>query len=61
MRKIWILSALIMLIITLYQINSAYAKYYTEAKGTIEEQIKYILLYCSCYPLKQKNLKLYKI
>ena len=39
MRKIWILSALIMLIITLYQINSAYAKYYTEAKGTIEEQI----------------------
>ena len=26
-----------------------------------EERIKYIVLYCSCYPLKQKNLKLCKI
>lgn len=39
MRKIWILSALIMLLITLYQINSAYAKYSTEAEGIIEETI----------------------
>ncbi len=39
MRKIWILSSLIMLIITLYQINSAYAKYYTEAEGMVEENI----------------------
>lgn len=39
MRKIWILSALIMLLITLYQINSAYAKYSTEAEGIVEETI----------------------
>lgn len=39
MKKIWILSSLIMLIITLYQINSAYAKYYTEAEGMVEETI----------------------
>ena len=39
MKKIWILSSLIMLIITLYQINSAYAKYHTEAEGTVEETI----------------------
>lgn len=39
MRKIWILSALIMLLITLYQINSAYAKYSTEAEGIVKETI----------------------
>ena len=39
MKKIWILSALIMLLITLYQINSAYAKYSTEAQGIVEETI----------------------
>lgn len=39
MRKIWILSALIMLLITLYQINTTYAKYFTEAEGRVEETI----------------------
>lgn len=39
MKKIWILSALIMLLITLYQINSTYAKYFTEANGIVEETI----------------------
>lgn len=39
MRKIWILSALIMLLITIYQINNTYAKYFTEAEGTVEETI----------------------
>lgn len=39
MKKVWILSALIMLLITFYQINSAYAKYFTQAEGTVEENI----------------------
>ena len=39
MRKIWILSALIMLLITLYQINDTYAKYISEADGIVEETI----------------------
>ena len=39
MRKIWILSALIMLLVTLYQINSTYAKYFTQANGIVEETI----------------------
>lgn len=39
MRKIWILSALIMLLVTVYQINSTYAKYFTEAEGIVEETI----------------------
>ena len=39
MKKIWILSALIMLLITVYQINSTYAKYFTEANGIVEETI----------------------
>lgn len=39
MRKIWILSALIMLLVTVYQINSTYAKYFTEADGIVEETI----------------------
>ncbi len=39
MRKIWILSALVMLLITFYQINSTYAKYFTQAEGIVEESI----------------------
>lgn len=39
MKKIWILSALTMLLVTLYQINSTYAKYFTEAEGIVEETI----------------------
>lgn len=39
MKKIWILSALIMLLITLYQINSTYAKYFSQAEGIVEESI----------------------
>lgn len=39
MRKIWILSALIMLLITFYQINNTYAKYSTQAEGILEESI----------------------
>ncbi len=39
MKKVWILSALIMLLITLYQINSTYAKYVSEAAGTVTEDI----------------------
>lgn len=39
MRKIWILSALIMLLVTVYEINSTYAKYFTEAEGIVEETI----------------------
>lgn len=39
MRKIWILSALIMLLVTVYQINSTYAKYFTKAEGIVEETI----------------------
>lgn len=39
MRKIWILSALIMLLMTFYQINNTYAKYFTEAEGILEESI----------------------
>lgn len=39
MRKIWILLALIMILITAYQINTTYAKYFTEAQGIVEETI----------------------
>ena len=39
MKKVLILSALIMLLITLYQINSTYAKYVSEAAGTVTEEI----------------------
>lgn len=39
MKKVWILSALIMLLITLYQINNTYAKYFTKAEGIVEETI----------------------
>lgn len=39
MKKVWILSALIMLLITFYQINSTYAKYITKVEGTVEETI----------------------
>lgn len=39
MRKIWILLALIMILITAYQINTTYAKYFTEAQGRVEETI----------------------
>lgn len=39
MKKIWILSALIMIVITLYQINNTYAKYSSQASGTVEETI----------------------
>ena len=39
MRKVWILSALIMILITLYQVNTTYAKYYTEIETTLEETI----------------------
>ena len=39
MKKIFILSSLIMLLITLYQINTTYAKYVAEAEGTVTEEI----------------------
>lgn len=39
MRKIWILLALIMILITAYQINTTYAKYLTQAQGIVEETI----------------------
>lgn len=39
MKKIWILSSLIMILVTLYQINTTYAKYYTEASGKAEAAI----------------------
>lgn len=39
MKKIWILSSLIMILVTLYQINTTYAKYYTEASGKAEATI----------------------
>ena len=39
MRKIWILLALMMILITVYQINTTYAKYLTQAQGIIEETI----------------------
>lgn len=39
MKKIWILSSLIMILITFYQINQTYAKYSSQAKGTVEEEI----------------------
>ena len=39
MRKIWILSAIAMLIITFYQINTTYAKYMTEVNVDANEQI----------------------
>ena len=39
MRKIWILLTLIMILITAYQINTTYAKYFTEAQGIVEETI----------------------
>lgn len=39
MKKIWILSALIMILITFYQISQTYAKYSSQAKGTVEETI----------------------
>lgn len=39
MKKIWVLSALIMTLITIYQINTTYAKYFTQAEGTVEETI----------------------
>lgn len=39
MRKIWILSSLIMLLMTFYQINNTYAKYSSEAQGLLEETI----------------------
>lgn len=39
MKKIWILSALIMILITFYQIGQTYAKYSSQAKGTVEETI----------------------
>lgn len=39
MRKIWILLALIMILITAYQINTTYAKYLTQTQGIVEETI----------------------
>lgn len=39
MRKIWVLTSLIMILVTLYVINDTYAKYYSEANATIEQTI----------------------
>lgn len=39
MKKVWILSALIMLIFTFYQIHYTYAKYLTEASGQVQKSI----------------------
>lgn len=39
MKKIWILSVLIMILFTFYQIKSTYAKYLTEASGQAQKNI----------------------
>lgn len=39
MKKVWILSALMMLIFTFYQIRNSYAKYLTEANGQTQKSI----------------------
>lgn len=39
MKKVWILSALIMIVFTFYQINYTYAKYLTEASGQAQKSI----------------------
>lgn len=38
MKKIWVLICLIMILVTIYKISESYAKYVSEASGTMEKQ-----------------------